>query len=142
MQIDKNVKKAFTMAQKVLKNSYSPYSQLQVASVIKLKGMDQYIPGVNVENGSFGATICAERSAIVSGRSQWGIKFKPEFIVIISSFNGQSPIPPCGMCLQVLSEFTKPDFKIYLGDTKNITVSLGLKDFLPRAFSFDSNSTL
>ncbi len=129
------VEKSFTQAQQALANAYSPYSGLKVACAIQLRGHDSPVMGVNVENASYGGTICAERSAMVSAISQFG---KPvvEHIVVISTFKGVS-IPPCGLCLQVLQEFVTPTCPIYLGNETALTEQRVFKDFLPLAFSSD-----
>ncbi len=136
MSFPTEVIKAHQEALRVLKNSYAPYSKLHVACALKIGKSDQVIVGVNVENASFGGTICAERSAILSAISQWGPQCQFQFAVVISDF-ADGPIPPCGMCLQVFNEFVAPDFPIYLGDSKELKNQHCLKDFLPLAFSSD-----
>lgn len=133
MTIDERVKQAHKLAVEHSKNSYAPYSGLHVAAAIGLAGQPQATPGVNVENASYGATICAERSAILSARSQYG-EFEVDFVVVISDIQGE-PIAPCGMCLQVLIEFCRPDTPVYLGSLKAITEMRHLEEFLPHAFS-------
>lgn len=132
--MNQDIKNAHGFAVEKMVNSYSPYSKLQVAAALKVKGIGDLVAGINVENASFGATICAERSAILAARSLYGDKAIFEYIVVVSSFKGD-PISPCGMCLQVISEFVKGDFPIYLGNQKEIVHSYKLKDFLPLAFS-------
>ncbi|MCL4165241.1 UNVERIFIED_CONTAM: hypothetical protein GTU68_041949, partial [Idotea baltica] len=88
----------------------------------------------NVENASYGGTICAERSAIVAAVSEYSNQCEFEFAVIISDLP-DGPIPPCGMCLQVFKEFVNEDFKIYLGNEKEIQSQHLFKDFLPYSFS-------
>ena len=136
MNVSSEVQKAFEEAKKALKNSHAPYSKLNVASALKLKGMDEVICGVNVENASFGATICAERSAICSAISQFGPQVSFEFIVILSTASGD-PIPPCGMCLQFLQEFVAKDFPVYLGDTKQIRKKFLFSELVPHGFAKD-----
>lgn len=128
------MKNAHQFAVQKLANSYSPYSHLQVAAALKLKGIPEFIGGINVENASYGATICAERAAILSARSQYGDKALFEYMVVVSTYKGD-PISPCGMCLQVISEFVSGDFPIYLGNQTEIIHPHRLKSFLPLAFS-------
>lgn len=131
-----DVQEAFKQAQQALKNSYAPYSQLHVACAIKKKNASVFVTGVNVENASYGGTICAERSALVSYVSQFGAQEPIEFVVVISDLpNG--PIPPCGLCLQMLKEFVVEDCPVYLGSDSELTKSFLFKDFLPLAFSSD-----
>jgi cytidine deaminase len=85
-----------------VKNSYAPYSNFHVvAALITQKNI--YF-GVNVENRSFGLTNCAERSAIFSAISNGDKDF---IAIIIYSPDYDEPIPPCGACRQVISEFSK-----------------------------------
>lgn len=130
------LKNALKKAKESLPKAHAPYSGLQVACALKLEGVDGLVMGVNVENASFGGTICAERSAIVSAISQYGKK-KIEFVVVISTFKGAA-IPPCGMCLQVLSEFVDEDCPIYLGGVDSLDQGRPFKDFLPLAFKAES----
>lgn len=135
-EIPNEVLEAHKLAAEALKNSHSPYSKLQVACALRLKSSNQCVTGVNVENASYGGTICAERSAIVSAVSQFGSSTEFEFAVVISTFE-KGPIPPCGMCLQVFKEFVGDSFRIYLGDKKGVTQSFTMAEFLPHSFSSD-----
>ncbi len=130
------VEKAFEKAKQALSNAHAPYSNLHVACALKLRDRDTEVIGVNVENASYGGTICAERSALVSAVSQFGSP-DIEFAVVISSFQGAS-IPPCGLCLQVLQEFVARDCPIYLGGASGLTEKRLFKEFLPLAFSAKS----
>jgi cytidine deaminase len=132
--IPQALNQAHTQLKKILKNSYAPYSKLHVACALKVEDREELIFGVNVENASYGGTLCAERSAIVSKVSQMGEGPQIEFVLIISDLP-QGPIPPCGLCLQVLSEFLKPQTPIYLGDVDSVSRVHQLKDFLPLSFS-------
>lgn len=116
-----------------LKNAYAPYSKLNVGCGLKLKGQSQAIFGVNVENASYGGTICAERSALVSMVSQFG-KSEVEFIIVVSNIKG-GPIPPCGLCLQFLNELVSRSCPIYLGNESTLLKMHTLEEFLPLAFS-------
>lgn len=120
---------AFEKAKAVWPHAYAKYSKYHVTAALKVKGRDELILGVNVENASFGATICAERTAFVSARAQMG-DFEPEFIVVLTA-DGAGP---CGLCLQVLSEFAGPDFPIYLGTPDGLTEKLEFRQLLKKPF--------
>ena len=94
--------------------SYSPYSKFKVGAALLCTSGKIYT-GCNIENASFGATNCAERTAIFKAVSEGENEF--EAIAIASS--GDSPAPPCGICRQVLSEFA-PQIKILLVTTGQI----------------------
>ena len=109
---------------KLLDKSYAPYSNFHVSCMIEMKD-GKYIPGVNVENASYGATICAERNAITSAIAM-GYK-KGDFKNIYVMVSGDKLSMPCFICRQVIVEFFDKDSKIILmgknGDTKSYLVS-------------------
>lgn len=94
---------------KLLKNSYSPYSKFRVSSIVVLKDGKSY-GGVNIENSSYGATVCAERVAIFKAVSEGYRKgdFKKLYVMCDSHKISSS----CFMCRQVICEFFKPDDEI------------------------------
>lgn len=91
------------------KYSYSPYSKFPVGAALLAKD-GSIIKGANVENASYGGTICAERTAIVKAVSE-GIR---EFIGLAVVTNVGSAISPCGICRQVIREFCSLDMPILL----------------------------
>lgn len=108
----------------LLNNSYSPYSKFRVASIVVMKDGKEF-NGVNVENASYGASICAERSAILSAISA-GYKrydFKELYVMCDSDKIGMS----CFECRMVISELFEPNCKIIAmnpnGDKEIHTVS-------------------
>lgn len=108
---------------KLLENSYSPYSNFRVASIVVMNDGKEF-NGVNVENASYGATICAERSAIVSAISA-GYK-KGDFKEIYVMCDSPKISSSCFICRQVISEFFKQDDKVIfmsnLGDEETYLV--------------------
>ena len=132
MQVDPVVEKAFQEAIKTQKNAHAPYSNFQVGAAIKVKGQDKVFYGCNVENASYGATVCAERTAIQSSVAAIG-KTEFEFLIVVT--NTDPAIGPCGLCLQVISEFCGPDFPIYLANPKGIQKKVAFKDILSSPFS-------
>ena len=107
---------------KLLDNSYSPYSNYKVASIVINKDNKEY-SGVNVENISYGATICAERNAITSAITD-GYK-KGDFKELHLMCQDDLSVP-CFICRQVISELFDKETKIYSynkkGDIKTYTV--------------------
>lgn len=113
-------------------NAYAPYSQFQVGAAILLKD-GTVIPGCNVENASFGMTLCAERNAISSAVAKG---YKPGDIKeLVLYIPHDQMFSPCGACRQVISEFMAQDAIVTAvnkgGDKKQWTVA-GL---LPDGFS-------
>lgn len=95
----------------LLNNAYAPYSKFKVASVVEMNDGNTF-QGVNVENASYGATICAERSAILSAISA-GYK-KGDFKKLYLTSSSLDLIFPCNICRQVMVEFFDPDTEIVL----------------------------
>lgn len=125
------VEQAFEVAKNAQNNSHSPYSNFAVGAAFKFLGDDKLYPGCNVENASYGATICAERSAILSKVSQKG-QSPIEFAVVLA--HTTTPTLPCALCLQVMSEFCEKDFPIYLGNDKGLGRIINFKELLPHSF--------
>ena len=112
----------------VIKNSYCPYSQFMVGAALSTYNDNKIFTGCNVENISFGLTMCAERIALFKAVSEGYQKF--DAIAIVSNID--KPVFPCGACRQVLFEFS-PNLKIFNNyDEKDYA----LVDLLP--YSFDS----
>ena len=119
---------------RLLKNSYSPYSGFKVAAICLMKDGKSF-GGVNVENASYGATICAERSAILSAISH-GYK-KGDFQEIHIMNSSSKIATPCFICRQVLIEFCSPDMPVYLY-TKDKEEKHLLEEFTPLVFNEDN----
>ncbi len=130
--MDKN--KLIKAAIDTMSNSYSPYSNFAVAAAILLKD-GNVITGVNVENASFGATNCAERSAVFAAVSQ-GYK-KGDFLEIAIVSDLKRPVPPCGICRQVLLEFFNSDSLVHMSSCDYQTKSVTIKELVP--FDFTSS---
>lgn len=93
------------LAEEAATKAYAPYSRFRVGSALELSN-GEIVLGTNVENVSFGLTICAERAALVSAVSRFG----PEIKIVAAAITNlnHSPSPPCGACRQVLAEFMLP----------------------------------
>lgn len=117
--------------EKLLDNAYAPYSNFKVSCVLKMKD-DKEFYGVNVENASYGATICAERSAILTAISNGYTKGDFKEIHIM---NASSKIAfPCFMCRQVLIEFMEPTTPVHVY-TKDLHETYTLSDLTPHLFN-------
>jgi homotetrameric cytidine deaminase len=117
-------------AQQAAQQSYSPYSGFRVGAALRLTN-GEVVTGTNVENMSYGLTICAERSAVVRAVSQFGPEIRIE-AVAVANLN-DAPSPPCGGCRQVLSEFIQPDAPVIfpVEDGKRV---MAFRELLPLAF--------
>ena len=109
---------------KLLDNAYAPYSKFHVACILEMKD-GKHIPGVNVENASYGGAICAERNAITTAISL-GYK-KGDFDKIYVMVSGEKLSTPCFICRQVITEFFDKDSDVILmgrdGESKTYKVS-------------------
>jgi cytidine deaminase len=112
------------------KNAYAPYSKFYVGAALKTSDGNIY-SGCNVENASYGGTICAERTAITSAITAEG-KIKITDICVVTS--GKKPWPPCGLCRQVIMEFATKETKVHVANEKGIQKTYAFKDLLPEAF--------
>lgn len=115
------------------KKAHAPYSKFHVGSALLLAD-GSIVTGCNVENASYGLTICAERNAIFAAVAQGKKKIKA--VAIVAS---GTPMPyPCGACRQVISEFCGPNTPIYVASISNLkkydTTTLGA--LLPKSFRF------
>lgn len=96
----------YQQARETALRSYSPYSGFRVGAALLLSN-GAIVTGTNVENISYGLTICAERSALVRAVSQFGAEIRVEAVAIANLNEAASP--PCGACRQVLAEFIRPE---------------------------------
>ena len=111
-------------------NAYAPYSNYHVGACVKTKD-GQYFMGANIENASYGATNCGERSAVFACYSQGYRKEDIEGIAIVT--DGLTLGTPCGICRQVLSELLEQDTPIYLSNNET-EMTTSMQELLPFAF--------
>ncbi|MCX7025899.1 MAG: cytidine deaminase [Spirochaetes bacterium] len=124
MEMDKAL---FLAAADAATRSYSPYSKFRVGAAL-LCGDGSVILGTNVENRSFGLTICAERSAIVAAISSGKREFKA---IAIATPDSTYAVGPCGACRQVLSEFLPPDALVEFGSRADDIQCCTIAELLP-----------
>lgn len=111
-------------------HSYSPYSGFRVGAALQLTN-GQIVTGTNVENVSYGLTICAERSALVRAISQFGPGIRIE-AVAVANLN-HAPSPPCGACRQVLAEFILPQAPVIFPAADGLR-TMPFSELLPLGF--------
>ncbi len=116
----------FVLAKEARENAYAPYSDFKVGAALLGESGTIYL-GCNVENASFGLTVCAERVALFKAVSEGERVFKA-----IAIYAGSKSVPPCGACLQVMAEFG--DLDILLFDSKGSYVKWRISELLPQAF--------
>lgn len=118
-------------ASKAAANAYAPYSKARVGCAL-LSSSGRLYTGCNVENASYGLTICAERSAIFAAVASEGPSLRILQLAVIAL---GLEFPPCGACRQVIAEFAAPDVPIVFVQNKQAAV-LSVEQLLPARFSF------
>jgi cytidine deaminase len=111
------------------RRAYAPYSRFQVGAAVLAGG--QVHQGCNVENASYGLTVCAERNAV--GAAVLAGARRIDAVAVASGTT--PPTPPCGACLQVLAELGGPETPVLLAGPRGAAVRTTLGELLPRAFS-------
>ena len=110
-------------------SAYAPYSHYKVGAALLGKSGRIYT-GCNVENASYGATICAERVAAVKAVSEGELEFEALAVAV----DGDEPGSPCGICRQFLAEFGT-GLRLVLVNLKGARVDTTLEEYLPEAFT-------
>lgn len=119
-------------AREALQHAYAPYSRFRVAAAVQ-DDQGRVFTGVNVENASYGLTLCAERVAIGSAIAA-GARAISALAVTAAV---QQPITPCGACRQVMAEFCAPSTPIYCDHWGAAPQQTCMSDLLPQAFGRD-----
>jgi cytidine deaminase len=127
---DETFVKLFKSAQKVIARAYSPYSKVKVASSVLMSDGKIY-SGCNIENASYGGTICAERVAITKAISEGSKKIKS----ILVTTNQKEIWPPCGMCRQVIAEFASANTSVYCSTLDGNYTKSKFSEIFPSSFT-------
>ena len=110
--------------------AYTPYSKFKVGAVV-IDESGNETSGCNVENASYGLSMCAERTAIFKAVSEGSEAI--ETVVVVGDTEG--PISPCGACRQVIAEFASDDFTLILANLNGDTKVMTKEEMLPFGFS-------
>ncbi len=113
--------------------AYAPYSGFKVGAALLCDDGEVFL-GCNVENASYGATCCAERTAVFKAISEGKRAFSKIAIVGGRGDDVTEPCPPCGICRQVLSEFCSDDFEIITAAKGKDCPIYKLSELLPASF--------
>ncbi len=124
-------KRLIRQAAAARRRAYAPYSKFRVGAALLTAG-GRVVPGCNVENASYGLTLCAERTALATAVA--GGHHDIRAVAVVAG--GRQPVRPCGACLQVLAEFCRPDTPIVLAAAGRPAAFrvFRLRDLLPHAF--------
>ena len=122
------------LAKQAMSRAYAPYSGYQVG-VALLASDGRVYQGCNIENASYTPTVCAERTAFFRAVSDGVRDFQA--IAVVGGKNGRITgyFPPCGVCRQVMREFCRDDFVIYMGGADGRYLTKTLAELLPYSFS-------
>ena len=122
----------FTKSIEATKLSYSPYSNFKVGAAILMKD-GNIVMGANIENASYGLTMCAERNTVFKAMLDG---YKKEDMVAMALCADADEVPyPCGACRQVLSELFPLDAPIYVHNTRGKILETNVKELLPYIFN-------
>lgn len=126
------------LAKEAMSHAYAPYSGYRVGAAL-LATDGRVYQGCNIENASYTPTVCAERTAFFKAIYDGVQDFQA--IAVVGGKNGviTGYFPPCGVCRQVMREFCRDDFMIYMGGAKDNYVAKSLAEILPFSFSAESH---
>ncbi len=116
--------------------SYSPYSHFPVGAAVYTSDGRMFV-GANVENASYGLSVCAERNAIM----QAVLAGAKEIVHMAIVTNASPPALSCGMCLQVTAEFSK-DCKIISANPRGEVTHTSLAELFPSRFTFQKEASI
>ena len=118
-------------AQKARDNAYAPYSRFPVGAALLAEDGTIWA-GANVENRSYGLTICAERGAVLAAVAAGRRKFRAVLILA----DADPPASPCGACREVLTEFCPPDLPVRMVNLAGAVREFRLGELFPEPFAF------
>jgi cytidine deaminase len=118
------------IAREARRRAYAPYSKYKVGAAL-LGASGRVYPGCNVENASYGLCLCAERNAFGSGVAAGDRRF----IAIAITASGPDPVPPCGMCRQVIAELMAPSAPVIAENQRRRRTTWTAAELLPDAFT-------
>lgn len=128
-------KQILESARLAMAKAYAPYSRFPVgAALLTVSG--RIVNGANVENASFGLSICAERLAFAKAVSEG----ERQFAAIAVDVQRHASHVPCGACLQVLAEFCPPEFSIFVRAADGTTIETTLAELLVSPFRFEPSA--
>lgn len=135
MKLSTDQQKLVDAAVAARERAYAPYSKFKVGAALRLRD-GRVVTGVNVENASYGLSVCAERNAVAAAvLAGAGPK---DVIAVAVTADSDGPVSPCGACRQVLAEFAPPEAPVLMHNLRDgVTVMHDMGELLPSAFLKD-----
>ncbi len=127
--MDSRERELLAAARTAMKGAYAPYSRFRVGAALLTRSGKVYT-GFNIENVSYGLSMCAERTAVYRAL----LEGEKDFRALAIATDADSPVSPCGACRQVLVEFVAGDLPVYVAGRKGRPRRYTLKQLLPAAF--------
>jgi len=125
----KSLEELIDFAREVRNNAYAPYSNFAVGAVVESRD-GRIFTGCNVENASYGLTLCAERVALGKAISE-GVR---DLVRVVVTADTKTPIPPCGACCQLILELAGPDAEVVMTNLAGDRIFASSQSLLPSAF--------
>lgn len=125
----KTAEELIEMASQARQLSYSPYSRFKVGAAVECSD-GRIFTGCNVENSSYGLTMCAERVALGKAISEGAREFTRVAVIA----DAHAPVPPCGACRQVISELCGNQVEVVMSDLNGRIETHAISQLLPEAF--------
>jgi len=129
--IDPALQPLIQAAREAADHSYSPYSKFRVGAALRLSN-GVIVTGTNVENVSYGLTICAEAAAVARAVAEHGASIRIRAVAVTNLNN--APSPPCGACRQILAEFTEPEAPVAFA-AEDGPRTMPFRELLPLVFN-------
>ncbi len=135
----KKIQPLYDLARSACEHSYSPYSLYRVGAAVRMKD-GRTFSGTNIENSSYGATVCAERVALWKAVSEtrpasFSADDRPRVEEIVVVTDASPPWPPCGMCRQVMAEFADSNTVIHTCNLEGEIETFRFEELVPRAMT-------
>jgi cytidine deaminase len=125
----KSLEELIDFAREARKHAYAPYSNFAVGAVVESRD-GRIFTGCNVENASYGLTLCAERVALGKAISEGG----RDLVRVVVTADTKTPIPPCGACRQLILELAGPDAEVVMTNLAGDRIFASSQALLPSAF--------
>lgn len=125
----KTAEELIELARQVRERAYAPYSKFKVGAVVECRD-GRIFTGCNVENSSYGLTMCAERNALAKAVSEGA----GDFVRIAVIADAHAPVPPCGACRQVISELCGRQTEVVMVNLRGQIETHTVDELLPEAF--------